>query len=146
MSRPTSLSNQRALRASADGHPSTPNESLKGDPIVTPRTEKELAYAPTGAKRIGPPQSSRGKWTVTATIIGGWLVAVAFAIGHYRYGVLNDDCSIPSNTMFSIGGQDSIKTVVNALTRGVVISLTISAGAILAQMVSHSHWIFHIER
>jgi hypothetical protein len=120
MSHPSELHNQRALGVS------------------------ELTYVPTDAReRPVVAQSSQKKWMMTAIIVGGWLFAVAFSVAHWRYGVLTDDHLIPSDAdqtlLFALGSQDSTKSVVSALTRAMVLSLTVASAAILTQMVSHNH-------
>jgi hypothetical protein len=145
MSQPSYTQYQRVLTVPENGnrHPSSPNESVKVDPMTAPKVENELAYGSKRTKRTGIPQSSKDKWMLAATIIGGWLVAVAFAGGHYHYGVVTDGQSIPVNITqsqtFAMGGQDAIKAITNALSRGVVVALGISSAAILTQMVSHNH-------
>lgn len=123
----------------------SPGGSLKGDAPVTIRTEKELAYGLPKTAKVSIPQSSTEKWILAATIAGGWVVAVVFAVAHDRYCSQKNGTPILDNTKSSIpfisGGQDSVKSVVNALTRGVVLSLVISAGAILTQMVINSLFI-----
>lgn len=130
------MSQPAAYGVSEDTNRLTPEKETAG----TPASEKGLEYTNTDVERIGVKQSNKERWMLTLTIVIAWIAALAFAIGHDRYGVATDGKQIKESTGsalgFGFGGQDSIKSASAALTRGVALSLTIAAGAILTQMVS----------
>lgn len=142
------LRSRKAVTTSEDAqNPNTPpNGSIKGDPMLTPASEKELAYAPkekeNGKKPVVTPRNP--KLAVIVTLIGGWILAVVFAVGHHVFAKLINGKTVPDTPDekqildFQAMGQDSIKTAATAFVRFVVLSLTVAAGGVLTQMVSFS--------
>lgn len=140
------LRNRKAVNVSEDTQnlDAPSNDSVKGDPMLTPSSEKELAYAPKEKKNGKKPTATPRNPTLTiaGTLIGGWVLAVVFAVGHHFFANWMDGKTVPDAPSvkpiidFRPMGQDSVKTAATAFVRFVVLSLTVAAGGVLTQMVS----------
>lgn len=129
--------------------------SLRDNPMRTPTSEKELVYTSTEGQPTAMNQSTSTTRIVIATIIGGWLLAVAFAFAHHEFGKAMNGRTVPEYPKskklleFHPLSQDSIKSAATAFVRGVVLSLTVAAGGVLTQMVciipsAHFHVTIYI--
>jgi hypothetical protein len=150
MSQPAESRDQR--NSSEDA---TNRNNIKENPIHTPVSEKGLVYDPTGGQPEAVSRPKSATTMVVATILGGWLLAVAFACAHHGFGLAMDKRMIPNYPKtnrvldFRLRSQDSIKSAATAFVRGVVLSLTVAAGGILTQMVcivflAHLHVAIYI--
>jgi hypothetical protein len=121
----------------------TNRNSLKEKSAHTPVSEKELLYAPTGGQPAAVNQPKPATVILVATILGGWILAVAFACAHYGFAMtMNHKLSsgsyrgTPSDAVWGFSSTKSgPRTITIIFVRGVVLSLTVSAGGILTQMV-----------
>ena len=114
---------------------STQPGALLPAPSVSRTLVKEvpIAETPTTTRSI-PPHESKGTVTLV-TILGGWLLATALAVGHHAFLIHMDGKVISNESVARLGLQFWIKAAATAFVRAVVLALTISATATLTQVV-----------
>jgi hypothetical protein len=135
------LAESREQRNSSED--ATDRNSLKEKSAHTLFSAKELLYAAMGGQQAEVNQPKPATVIITASILGGWILAVAFACAHYAFAItMNHKLTsvssrgTPSNAVYDFSFNPTIpKTITTIFVRGVVLSLTVSAGGILTQMV-----------
>jgi hypothetical protein len=115
-------------------------------PADTTRSEESPSIITSEKRRRNLSQPHSVTLIARAAIVGGWLVAVFIALAQHSFLSSLDGKDIHDETFMGLPIQFWIKTGATAFVRGVILSLTMSAGYVLAQMVRFypDEWLIRV--